>query len=366
MVRILLTLFIAVPLHADIYNLLGELPHHLHSGGVPRDGIPAMTNPQSVAPEDAHYLADTDRVLGVVANDAARAYPHRLGWKHEVINDQLGGQYISVTFCPLTSTGLVFNATAPDSAQIEFGVSGVVLNSNLVLYDRRDEKTLYPQMIYVGISGEYRGRRLQLLPVVETTWGLWRALHPHTTVVQAATGLDHYPDYIRALYPLESYRHYPYGNYRSDHRMIIFPLTTARPSDRLSAKEMVLGLRAAGETKAYPFTWMPDKAVINDRVGDRAVLVLYHLATATAIPYSRVVDGQLLTFRILSRTDGLPLAFADVETGSEWNMLGEALSGPLKGAQLEQIPAYNSMWFGWSAYWPETRLWNGEGILPMP
>ena len=366
MVRILLALFIAVPLHADIYNRLGELTHHLHSGGVPRDGIPAMTNPQSVAPEDAHYLADTDRVLGVVANDAARAYPHRLGWKHEVINDQLGGQYISVTFCPLTSTGLVFNATAPDSAQIEFGVSGVVLNSNLVLYDRRDEKTLYPQMIYVGISGEYRGRHLQLLPVVETTWGLWRALHPHTTVVQAATGLDRYPDYIRALYPLEGYRHYPYGNYRSDHRMIIFPLTTARPSDRLSAKEMVLGLRAAWETKAYPFTRMPNKAVINDRIGDRAVLVLYHLATATAIPYSRVVDGQLLTFRILSRSDDLPLAFADVETGSEWNMLGEALAGPLKGAQLEQIPAYNSMWFGWSAYWPETRLWNGEGILPTP
>ena len=111
---------------------------------------------------------------------------------------------------------------------------------------------------------------------------------------------------------------------------------------------------------------MPNKAVINDRVGDRAVLVLYHLATVTAIPYSRVVDGQLLTFRILSRTDALPLAFADVETGSEWNMCGEALAGPLKGTQLEQIPAYNSMWFGWSAYWPDTRLWNGEGILPPP
>ena len=399
MIRILLALFIAAPLRADIYDRLDELTHHLRSGGVPRDGIPAMTNPQSVAPADAHYLADSDLVLGVVANGAARAYPHRLGWKHEVVNDQLGGQYISITFCPLTSTGLVFDATSPDSAQIEFGVSGVVLNSNLVLYDRRDEKTLYPQMIYAAISGAHKGQRLRLLPVVETTWGLWRALHPHTTVVQAATGLDHYPDYIRALYPIDSYGFYPYGDYLSDHRMIIFPLTTARPSGRLPAKEIVLGLRAAGESKAYPFTRMPDKAVINDRVGDRDVLVLFDSETATAIPYSRVGDGQLLTFRILSRTGDLrlsdsttrlsgsaeltveaspksqvaevsgrrlPLAFADVETGSEWNMLGEALAGPLKGAQLEQIPAYNSMWFGWSAYWPETRLWNGEGILPPP
>ena len=382
MARILLALFIAVPLRADIYDRLDELTHHLRSGGVPRDGIPAMTNPQSVAPEDARYLADSDLVLGVVANGAARAYPHRLGWTHEVINDQLGGQYISVTFCPLTSTGLVFDAMASDSTQIELGVSGMILNSNLVLYDRRDEKTLYPQMIYTGISGTRKGQRLQLLPVVETTWGLWRALHPHTTVVQAATGLDRYPDYIRALYPLDVYGHYPYGNYRSDHRMIIFPLTTARPSGRLPAKEMVLGLRDAGESRAYPFSRMPDKAVINDRVGDRAVLVLYDAETATAIPYSRVVRGQLLTFRILSRTDdlrlssgvrraqpsrrSLPLAFTDVETGSEWNMRGEALAGPLKGAQLEQIPAYNSMWFGWSAYWPQTRLWNGKGILPPP
>ncbi len=382
MVRILLALLIAVPLRADIYDRLDELTHHLRSGGVPRDGIPAMTNPQSVEPQEARYLADSDLVLGVVANGAARAYPHRLGWKHEVINDQLGGQYICVTFCPLTSTGLVFDATPPDSGQIELGVSGMVLNSNLVLYNRRDEKTLYPQMIYAGISGAYKGPRLQLLPVVETTWGLWRTLHPHTTVVQAATGLDRYPDYIRALYPLDSYDHYPYGNYRSDHRMIIFPLTTARPSDRLSAKEMVLGLQAAGESRAYPFSRMPNKAVINDSVGDRDVLVLYDAKTATAIPYSRVVRGEVLTFRILSRTDdlglsagvrcaqpsrrSLPLAFADVETGSEWNMRGEALAGPLKGAQLEQIPAYNSMWFGWSAYWPKTRLWNGKGILPPP
>ncbi|MCY3667598.1 MAG: DUF3179 domain-containing (seleno)protein, partial [Gemmatimonadetes bacterium] len=248
------------------------------------------------------------------------------------------------------------------------------LNSNLVLYDRRDEKTLYPQMIYTGISGAHKGQRLQLLPVVETTWGLWRALHPHTTVVQAATGLDRYPDYIRALYPLDVYGHYPYGNYRSDHQMIIFPLTTARPSGHLPAKEMILGLRDAGESRAYPFSRMPDKAVINDRVGDRAVLVLYDAETATAIPYSRVVRDQLLTFRILSRTGdlrlssgrSLPLAFTDVETGSEWNMRGEALAGSLEGAQLEQIPAYNSMWFGWSAYWPQTHLWNGEGILPPP
>lgn len=353
-------------LHADIYDRLSELPGHLRSGGVPRDGIPAMTNPVAVAPDEAQYLSDTDQILGVVVQRTARAYPHNLGWKHEVINDRLGGRYITVTFCPLTATGLVFDATAPDTSQIEFGVSGLLINSNLVLYDRRDEETLYPQMIYAGISGEYQGQTLELLPVIETTWELWRKMYPGTTIAQAATGLEHYPSYIQDLYPLETYGHYPYADYRSNHQMIIFAPTTSRPSEKLATKAMVLGLRCAGESKAYPFDRMPDSAVINDHIADTAILVVYDQQTATAIPYSRVLDNRTLSFRALERRNDLPLSLVDQQTGSEWNMLGRALSGPLEGAQLKQLPAYNSMWFGWSAYWPETHLWNGEGLAPPP
>lgn len=362
----LLLLLLVLPLDADIYDRLDELPRHLRSGGVPRDGIPAMINPDAVAPNKARYLADSDLVLGVVVGNAARAYPHNLGWKHEIINDRLGGEYICVTFCPLTSTGLVFNGTAPDSSQMELGVSGLLINSNLVMYDRRDESALYPQMIYANIGAEQRGQSLELLPVIETTWGLWRKMHPKTTIAQAATGLDHYPAYLQALYPLKSYTHYPYGDYRSDHQMIIFEPTTAQANTKFAAKEMVLGVRFAGISKAYPFAEMPDGAAINDRVGDRDLLVLFDRQTATAIPYSRTVGDQVLSFRALDRQDALPLVLADAETGSEWNMLGQAFSGPLKGAQLEQLPAHNSMWFGWSAYWPETTVWHGEGILPSP
>ena len=164
MLALSLSTLLTLPLHADIYDRLDELPRHLRSGGVPRDGIPAMTNPQAVATGEA------------------RAYPHRLGWKHEIVNDPLGGQYICVTFCPLTGTGLVFDGTAPDSSQIELGVSGMLINSNLVMYDRGDEDALYPQMIYANIGERDTGRRLTLMPVVETTWGLWRKMHPHTSI----------------------------------------------------------------------------------------------------------------------------------------------------------------------------------------
>ena len=134
--------------------------------------------------------------------------------------------------------------------------------------------------------------------------------------------------------------------------MIIFPLTTARPSGRLPAKEMVLGLRDAGESRAYPFSRMPDKAVINDRVGDRAVLVLYDAETATAIPYSRVVRGQLLTFRILSRTDDLRLS-SGVELGSkpavglyrcgDRQRVEHARRGPCRPAQGSAVRANPSL-----------------------
>jgi hypothetical protein len=125
------------------------------------------------------------RVLGVVHNGVARAYPLNLGWWHEVINDHIGDGFISVTYCPLTGTGLVFDANT-DSGQLELGVSGLLLNSNLVLYDRRDDRSLYPQMTYVALVGDYRDESLQLLPVVETTWALWKRMHADTMVPRTA------------------------------------------------------------------------------------------------------------------------------------------------------------------------------------
>lgn len=357
---------LVLPLYADIYERLDELPEHLRSGGVPRDGIPAMTNPQIVSPDQVHYLSDEDLVLGIELNGHARAYPHNLGWKHEVVNDSLGGQYISVTFCPLTSTGLVFDATDSSGAQIELGVSGVLINSNLVLYDRRDERTLYPQMIHAAISGPHTGDRLELLPITETTWGLWKKMHPHTTIAQASTGLERYPSYIQKLYPLEAYRRYPYGDYRSDHSFIMFHPSTASAGSELAAKEMVLGLRHGKAAKAYPFQRMPARAIINDELADLPLLVLYDETNHTAIPYNRRVGEQVLTFaRAENDADALPtlpISLRDRETGTRWNMLGQAVSGPLTGMQLQQLPAYNAMYFAWSAYWPQTTLWNGEGL----
>ena len=342
------------------------LTEHLFSGGPGKDGIPALTNPVFGRPEEAEYVREDDLVMGVFRHGVAKAYPENLGWWHEVINDEIGGQFISVTLCPLTGTALNFNATGDDLAQIEFGVSGQLINSNLVMYDRRDGLTLYPQMIYTGINGNFMGEKLELLPIVETTWSMWKKMYPGTEVALAGTGLDRYDSRKRDRYLRPGqYEIYPYGTYREDHDNIFFPMTTATPDlgGRILAKETVLGICRNNEVKSYPFKDIPDGVVINDVVGGDSLLVLFDRASRTAIPYSREVGGRSLSFVFAEPQGRLPVEFVDVETRSRWNMLGEAVAGELKGTRLEQIPAYNSMWFAWDTYWNGAPVWEGEGIV---
>ena len=157
---VLLLLVAIYPAEAGRYDDPSFLRNHLLSGGVAKDGIPALTNPTFVAPDEIGYLAEDDVVMGLVINGEPRAYPHNIGWWNEIINDRVGDQSVVVSLCPLTGTGQVFNATDSDGSQIEFGVSGLLINSNLVMYDRRDGETLYPQMIYTAINGPQTGDRL--------------------------------------------------------------------------------------------------------------------------------------------------------------------------------------------------------------
>ncbi len=357
------------PLQASEYEGLETLSNHLLSGGPGKDGIPAMTNPLFVNPTEISYVGEGDLVLGVVINGEARAYPENLGWWHEIINDRIGDQSISVTLCPLTGTGLVFNATDQDGSQIEFGVSGLLINSNLVMYDRRDGSTLYPQMIFTGISGSFKDQQLELLPVVETTWAMWKKMHPNTKVAQLGTGLDRYSDRQRSNYgSVGLYLTYPYGDYRTNHGdLFLFVQETATPDlSVLRAKEVVLGVCRQGQAKAYAFRDLPDGAVINDVVGTTSLVVICDRASQTIIPYSRVAAEQTLTFYAVDPEGALPIEFKDAETGSRWNLLGEAIAGPLQGQRLEQVPAYNSMWFAWNTYHRGTEIWAGEGIIDTP
>jgi hypothetical protein len=174
---------------SDEFDLNCSIPEdRLSSGGVQRDGIPALNRPEVVGANEAGFMFETDRILAVEINGEARAYPLFVMWWHEVVNDTLGGEAVAVTYCPLTGSGLAFDPTVRGRER-RFGVSGLLFENNLVMFDRETE-SLWNQLLLGAQCGPERGAELQRVPVVETTWGERRRRHPNSTVMTSNTGFD--------------------------------------------------------------------------------------------------------------------------------------------------------------------------------
>jgi hypothetical protein len=330
------------------YNALHLPLDQLHSV-LPADAIPAITDPEMVRGDQVDFLSESDPVFGVVINGEARAYPHNIGWWHEIVNDRVGGHPVSVTFCPLTGTGLFFDGETASGGRLELGVSGLLYNSNLVMFDR-DDQSLYPQIYAASVSDVARGQTLTLMPVVETTWSAWKRLYPNTLVI------------ANGPYGQSHYWQYPYGDYRTDNNDFLFSIRPSLSwnrngfSTRIPSKDRVLGLRIDADTRAYPYAQMGNQTVVNDILGGHEIAVVYDAKSRLAIPYSRRVEDGGLTFEIV--LDGFPFSLRDIETETLWDIKGQAVDGPLKGQQLTQLAAHSSMWFAWVTFWPNTDVWN--------
>lgn len=205
-------------------------------GGVRRDGIPAIDEPNFVSPDKAIFLRDWDRVLGVFHNGIAKAYPIKIMEKHEVVNDKFDGQAVTVTYCPLCFSGMTFD-TQGKYGHLSFGVSGLLYNSDVLLYDRQTE-SLWSQIRTQAISGQLKGARIAPIPTAHTTWREWRSRYPQSEVLSFDTG-------FRRRYGDNAYAEYQ----RS--RDLMFPVPNR--SNRYPKKAKVLGIIVDGRTKAYPF-----------------------------------------------------------------------------------------------------------------
>lgn len=251
------------------------------------DGINDRPVAEMVAADDpgASYLGSRDFVLGVVHNGQARAYPHNILWWHEIYNDQIDDLKFSVTFCPLTGSGIVFPGER-SGTETTYEVSGNLYNSNLVMIDRETE-TLWSQMYLRGISGPERGERLEILPVVETTWERWKQMYPETRVASNSQGYSR--DYAR----------YPYGNYRTNQEDT-FRATNPDFSDMYRAKDRVLGVYgSSGTARAYAMPEMEtlgDRVVIRDTLDGEPVVIVYEAESRLALPFRASYDGKKLTF----------------------------------------------------------------------
>jgi len=333
----------------------------IRSGGPPRDGIRSIDDPKFVSPKEAsEWLADNEPVIALELNGDARAYPLQIITWHEIVNDTVGDIPAVVTFCPLCNSALAFDRRV-NGQVFEFGVSGLLRNSDLIMYDRTTE-TLWQQFTGEGIVGDLTGTRLTFLPTSLVSFADFRSAHPEGSVLSRDTGLR--GDYGRNPYA-------GYDTYDSvlsaGGNLVLFDGDSdgrLAPADRV----VTVSLDDVGIDAAYPLAILSEAGVINDSQGGRDLVVFFKTGTASALGASVIaqaedvgatgvfdpwLDGQKLTFR--SEGDG----FVDDETGSTWNILGQAVDGPLAGKSLTPIVHGDHFWFSWAAFKPDTVIYQG-------
>jgi len=316
----------------------------IFGGGPGRDGIPALTNPTLVDPghNEIEYLRDDDRVVGIILDSEPVAIPLNIFWWHEIVNISQGSQQLAITHCPLTGSSLAFDRAAAGGA--EFGVSGLLFQNNLIMYDRTSNESLWPQMFRSARCGSKDGITLDMVPLVEMTWEGWRALHPNTKVVSSNTGFN------------RDYTAYPYGNYdRTDNSSLLFPMSvdTRRP-----AKERALGIPVGTGGIAFPYGVLDGigpVAKAQVELEGKQVVVFWSRQAQAAMAYDAEMNGEPLTFSI---TNG---EIIDDQTGSSWNVEGIAVAGPSAGFKLDPMEdAFVAFWFAWPAFYEDIQIWSAS------
>lgn len=376
------------------------------SGGPPPQGIPALgfsgdwvgaagptAEPTFVAPEAASgWLKDQEPVIAFSVLGETRIYPLQILTWHEIVNDTVAGVPVAVTFCPLCNSALAFDRRIPlgaadvdavrdlnPSAAIEelpedvaedhlaqtrgaaapthglevtFGVSGMLYNSNLLMFDTATS-TLWSQVIGEGVVGTLAGTDLLRYPAPIVSFSDAREAHPDALVLSRDTGFQ------------RAYGSNPYVGY-DDVGSPAF-LFRGESDGRLPPKSRVVTFELGGEPVAYPFDEMREVRVVNDVVGGEPIVVFWQAGTRSALDareiaqsedvgavnvFHRELDGQTRSFA----WDGE--AFVDEETGSRWDLFGRAVDGELEGSELDAIPHDNTLWFAWAAFEPETRIFE--------
>lgn len=323
------------------------------SGGPPKDGIPAVDDPKYVSISDAdEWLRPIEPIVSVEVDGQGRAYPIQILMWHEIVNDNLNGEPLTVTFCPLCNTAIGFKRTV-DGQVLDFGTTGRLRFSNLIMYDRQTE-TWWQQATGEAIVGELLGTQLEFYPAAIVSWESFKEQYPDGDVLSKDTG--HGRNYGRNPY-------FGYDNVNS----IPFLYRGSPTPDQLAAVDRVLTIDLNGEAVAYPYKVLEEVHVVNDTVGDEEVVVFWQAGVASALDTSEVATGRDVgTVAAFSRNiDDKALTFTydgtsikDEETNSTWSIFGEAIDGELKGAQLSPTVSINHFWFSWAAFRPETRIYQ--------
>ena len=350
-------------------------------GGPGRDGVQPIDDPDFVLVSEApDYMRDDEAVISLDLNGDARAYPLAILISHEIVNDRVGGVSVAVTYCPLCNSGVVFDRQL-DGAVLDFGTTGNVRNSDLIMWDRQTQ-SWWQQITGEAIVGELTGAKLDLIPAQMVSWRDFKQSFPNGRVLS------------RDLASGRNYDRPPYGGYDLEGSA---PAGYKGDTDaRLGALERVLALSFDEEAIAYPFSLLREHPVLNDSFAGHDLVIFFVGGTLSPFPevdsspdprfgiinqlkakalaelpeeafipnrpvgssavYRPELDGRKLTFEERNGT------VVDIQTGSTWNVLGLSVAGPLRGRRLTPVLHGNHFWFAWAAFFPETQVRSPEDL----
>ena len=321
-------------------------------GGPGKDGIRSIDAPNFNSIQEAEkWLHAREPVIAFISGEEAKAYPLQILMYHEIVNDQVNGQAVAVTYCPLCNAAMVF-ARLHKGELLEFGVSGKVHTSNLVMYDRSSE-SWWLQFTGNGVVGKYTGEQLQLLPSQIVSFEQFKSAYPNGLVLSKQTGFD------------KKYGVNPYTDY--DSRQLPYHWFFRKTLDtRLVAMERVLGVVTENGVRAYPFSALNAVPLLQEQIDDQPVLVVSKKGIASAVDkklireskdtlaaaaYSRVVDDKVLDFKLVGTE------IIDSQTNSSWSLFGEAVAGPLRGKRLVKLDRGVYFAFVWLDFYPQSQIY---------
>ena len=334
-------------LHSVPYNEIGP-------GGPGKDEIPPLDSPNFVATTEADsWIQDLEPVIVLEFNGDVRAYPLQLLIWHEIVNDVVAGVPVAVTYCPLCNSAVAFRRTLDDTVY-DFGTTGYLRHLDLIMWDRQTE-SWWQQVTGEAIVGVLTGKQLELLPTSIGPWKNFKQAHPNGKVLSLNTGFGR--PYDEALYPALDY---------IDERS----RTQEGPGGViLPIMERVVGVTIDEVSVAFPYSTLAREQVVNHAIDGTDVVVFYEPETLSPFKdsdpeasdrsvgaagvFSPHLNGQKLTFKLTD--DG---NIVDEETGTRWNLLGQAIEGPLTGQRLEPLLHADHFWFAWLAFHPTTQTYT--------
>lgn len=326
---------------------------------LPRDGIPPIDQPTFLEAEDgaAQYFAH-EPVIVVAEGRVAKAYPLNILTYHEIVNDSVGARPVTVTYCPLCNAAIVFDRRLEFQGKhylLDFGVSGMLRNSDLVMWDRQTE-SWWQQFSGEGLVGKLMGAKLEWVSTQILSVEEFYAAYPQGLILSPETGHARQ----QAMYGQNAY--VGYDSLGRQPRLF-----EGKVDERLPAMERIINVGVGAHQRAYPLTLLRQKHVLHDTLGGQRVVLFHREGTrsildsrdirtgrklGTVTVFQAQIEGQALHFRPKGKL------FKDQETGSLWDITGYCREGAWQGRQLRKYPYGQHFAFAWFAFYPESELYQ--------